>query len=315
MKKRNSFIVLSVLTAAIAGCHSSSLSSKEYKAKINQWHQQRVKKLTQKDGWLTLAGLFWLQPGCNRFGSDSSNDVIFPNGESPPHIGAFILQDSSVHISVRSGVSVTADNHPVNKMKLQPDVSGEPTILHLKSLSWYIIKRGDKIGVRLKDSTNKIRENFNGIERFSVNRKWQIKATFIPFDSVHTMKIPSVIGQQEMVKVPGKLIFHINGKSLSLLPMLESKGAKKWFIVFGDKTNGKTTHGGGRFLYVNRVKGGQTTYIDFNKAYDPPCSFTKFATCPLPPPQNELPVAVKAGEKAFTGNSIAQNDISENTLF
>jgi uncharacterized protein (DUF1684 family) len=222
MKKINAVIILLILAVSAAGCHSSKLSNKEYKAKINQWHQQRVKNLTQKDGWLTLAGLFWLQPGRNSFGSDSTNDIIFPKGESPSQIGAFILQDSAVHISIRSGVSVTVDNHPVTRMKLQPDVSGDPTILHHGSLSWYIIKRGKKTGVRLKDSTNEVLENFSGIECFPVNRKWREKATFVPFDSVHTMAIPSAIGQPERVKVPGKLIFHVNGKSLSLLPMLET---------------------------------------------------------------------------------------------
>jgi uncharacterized protein (DUF1684 family) len=281
------------------------MNSQEYKAKINKWHQQRVKNLTRKDGWLTLAGLFWLHPGHNSFGSDTSNNFIFPKGKSPAHIGAFTVQDSIVYVSIKPGVSVTTKNHPVTKMELKPDVSGNPTILHLGSLSWYIIKRGDKIGVRLKDSRNAVLKNFSGIKRFPVDRKWHVKATFVPYDSARTMMIPSVIGQPERVKVPGKLAFRINGKSLSLLPMLE-EGSKKWFIVFGDKTNGKTTHGGGRFLYVKKVKGGQTTYIDFNKAYDPPCSFTEFATCPLPPSQNKLTVAINAGEKKYSENTTEQ---------
>lgn len=303
MKKPTPAIFLSILLLAIAGCESSKISDQAYQKKINQWHQKRIESLTQKDSWLTLAGLYWLQPGRNSFGGADNNDIVFPPKKSPGHIGAFILKDSTIRVTINPGVTVKVNNQPIDKRKIKSDANGEPTVLHYGPLSWYVINRGGKLAVRLKDKTSAVLQNFSGIERFPVDKKWRVKATFVPFDSVHTITIPRIVGPSRDIKIPGKLTFQLEGQTFELLPIQSSSSSDTWFIVFGDKTNGEATYGGGRFVYVKKVNGGQTTYIDFNKAYNPPCAFTRFATCPLPPSQNKLAIAIKAGEKVYKKHS------------
>ncbi|RMG63482.1 MAG: DUF1684 domain-containing protein [Calditrichaeota bacterium] len=271
-----------------------------YLAEIEQWHKERVERLTSETGWLTLVGLHWLREGMNPFGSDSSNAVIFPP-KAPPFMGTFFL-DAGGHVRVKINpeVEVLYQGKPVREMDLVSDAEGEPTVLWWHTLNWFIIKRGDRYAVRVRDTQAETRLNFLGLERFPVDPRWRVVARFEPFDPPRTIEVPNILGMVDKEPCPGALAFEIDGKTYRLYPTGTMED-KEWFIVFGDATNGKTTYGGGRFIYVPRPGPDGTTVIDFNKAYNPPCVFTHYATCPLPPPQNRLPFEVTAGEKKYAG--------------
>lgn len=292
---RQLYIIIIVLF--VTSCQQENTNQK-YINKINSWHQKRVEQLTQPDGWLSLAGLYWLQPGVNTFGSNSANDLIFPP-KAPENMGALILKDSTIRIQINKNITVTSSGEKIDQMKVTTDEDGEPTVFKQGSLSWYVIVRSNKPAVRLRDSKNKNITSFKGIERFPVNKEWRVKATFHPFNHPKKVMIPTVTGQPTEMIAPGLLEFTLAGETVTLRPVRGSTDDGQFFVIFGDKTNGELTYGGGRFLYVNVPGKDNTTFIDFNKAYNPPCAFTKFATCPLPTATNRLPIKIEAGERNY----------------
>ncbi len=282
----------------IIGMGQAQNSDSEYIQEINRWHEQRIASLTRPDGWLSLVGLYWLKPGKNTFGSDSSNAIVFPP-KAPPQIGRFILQDTTVVVEIFPGIRVqTAEGQEVTRQVLHHDLTGNPTILRYGSLIWYIIKRGNQVGVRLKDTLAITRLQFKGIERYPVSSRWHIPARFVPFPQKHYIEIPTILGTVVPEPSPGQLVFRLNGQEYHL-DVIQEKAGDPYFVIFSDETNGKETYGAGRFLYVAPADHNGMTVIDFNKAYNPPCAFTPYATCPLPPPQNHIPVAIRAGEKQY----------------
>ncbi|HNW58040.1 MAG TPA: DUF1684 domain-containing protein [bacterium] len=272
-----------------------------YVQQIEAWHRQRLASLTRPDGWLSLAGRFWLQEGENRFGSGADNPVRFPEGRCPQQMGAFYLQQGVVTVRILPEVRVTgADSSRVTEMVLQDDTRDVPTRLFYGTLSWHLIKRGDRYAIRLRDSASPRLKAFKGIERYPVDPAWRITGRFVPYDPAKKLRIVNVVGQVEEQSCPGALLFTIRGKPYRLDALDE--GAKApLFMVMADETSGEETYGGGRFLYVERPDSTGAVLIDFNKAYNPPCSFTPYATCPLPPEQNRLPLAIRAGEKRYMG--------------
>jgi hypothetical protein len=180
-------------------------------------------------------------------------------------------------------------------------LKGNPTVLSYKNFRWHIIKRQDKFGVRLRDLTAPLVKNFKGIETFPINDDWKIEASFVPYNPPREILIPNVLGMIDTSKAAGKIIFKKDGKEFSLEAL--DGGPDSFFIIFADETSGKETYGAGRFLSVEKPKQGQKFYIDFNKAYNPPCVFTKYATCPIPPKENHLKLRVTAGEKMFEGGA------------
>ena len=268
-----------------------------YIAEINEWHKGRIERLTQPDGWLSLAGLFWLKEGSQTIGAAPSNDIVFPE-KAPAEIGVITLTDGELHIKILPGIDVKYENMPVQEMRLQSDADGKPTKLESGSLNWYIIKRGEKYAIRLKDSQHQNIANFTEIERFPVDDKWRVTARLIPYDPPKSIEIPNILGTIDTTQCIGTLEFQIDGKAYRIDPVGDMDD-DEWFLIFGDKTNGEITYGAGRFLYVPRPDENGETVIDFNKSYCPPCAFTEFATCPLPPTQNQLDLAITAGEKNY----------------
>jgi uncharacterized protein (DUF1684 family) len=275
-------------------------ADEDYLKSIDEWHQKRIEGLKAPDSWLSLAGLFWLKDGENRFGTDPSNDVVFPEDNAPAEMGVFILDNGRVTVKVNEGVEIRHDKEPVTTLEMKSDMTGDPTFLNYGTLSWFVIQRGDQIGIRLRDSANPKIAGFQGIERFPVSEKWRIEARFEPYDSVKTIAVPTVLGTISESPCSGALVFDIDGREYSLDPIAE-EGGNGYFIIFGDDTNGTETYGAGRFLSASAAGPDGKVILDFNKAYNPPCAFSPYATCPLPPEQNILPLAVKAGEKAYAG--------------
>jgi len=269
----------------------------KYKAEIDKWHKERIERLRKPDGWLSLVGLFWLKEGENTFGSDSSNDINFPKWKSRPFMGSFFLDSNKVTVKMTLGLAVNKDDNKLKEIRMVNDIEGIPTILKFGSLRWNIIKRsGDMYGVRLRDSENELIKKFKGIERFDIDPEWRIEATFKPYNPPKKISVPSVIGTIDEEISPGRLEFSYDEQKYSV-DVIHSDG--KYFLIFSDLTNGETTYGAGRFLMIERENEKGKTIIDFNKAYNPPCAFTKYATCPLPPKQNMLKLKIEAGEKKY----------------
>ena len=267
----------------------------EYIAEVQQWHKTRIERLKKDNGWLSLVGLYWLNEGENTFGSSEENDIQFPTN-SPGKIGVTTLRDSTILIKINNGVSVTENGSPVKEMELKTDLSGDPTVLELGSLQWFIIKRGDKYGIRLRDLQAPLVKEFKDIETYPINEDWKFNAKFEPYYPPKEITIPTILGTEEDDESPGALVFDVKGKQYKLDAL---DAGNSFFIIFADETSGEETYGAGRFIYTDKPDSAGNVILDFNLAYNPPCVFTKYATCPLPPKQNYLHLKVTAGEKMW----------------
>ncbi len=295
-----------ILCAALAFAGACSTSSRHideaaYRQEIEKWHDGRAAELKSEDGWLTLTGLFWLKEGENKIGSERSNQIVLPQGKAPANAGSLWLENGRVRLEALPGSGITYAGQPVSSvLALQADADGEPTTLNLGTLSFYVIKRGESLGVRVKDKDNPARTNFTGLEYYPIDAKWRIEAKLQPYDPPKAIPITNVLGMVEDLTSPGALFFDVGGKAYRLDAVVE-KGSKELFIIFADQTSGRETYGAGRYLYAAPPDAEGTVIVDFNKAYNPPCAFTSYATCPLPPQQNRLPVRIEAGEKNYAG--------------
>jgi uncharacterized protein (DUF1684 family) len=289
-----------VIVFAVFGLPPTGLvaqSGTAYTKEIEQWHEKRVEGLKAPNGWLNLVGLYWLEEGRSPFGSSPDNKIVFPAGAIAGTAGYFERKGTSIKLVVADHVEITIDGKPVKEVVIFDKDSLRPPVLACGSLRWTIIQRDDKIGIRLRDLNSPLVTSFKGIDRYPVDTAWRITAVFKPALVPGTIAITNIIGQTNDQRSPGKLVFTIHNTSYTLDALEEGN---ELFIVFADGTNGKTTYPSGRFLAVEKPSApDNTTMIDFNKAYNPPCAFTNYATCPLPPRQNVLPVDVEAGEKNF----------------
>jgi uncharacterized protein len=273
-----------------------------YQQSIEKWRADRVARLTSPDGWLSLTGLEWLQQGANKVGSAPDNDVVLQAG--PAHLGVVTLDKSGqVHITLAEGGGATIDGKPVSEAALIDDVhatgNASPTTVVFGTASFYVIDREGRKGLRVKDTTAATRQHFLGIDYFPVDPSWRIVADWVPFNPPHDLQMGSVIGTIDTVKVPGKAVFTRDGHTYELQPYQEEPGGELFFVL-ADRTSGHETYGAARFLYAALPVNGKVV-LDFNKAYNPPCAFTSFATCPLAPPENRLDLRITAGEKKYRG--------------
>ena len=264
-------------------------------ADTRAWHEQRVARLTAEDGWLSLVGLFWLQEGDNRLGSADDNDFVFPAG-TPAHIGTLKRQGAQATFTPAPGVTVTRAGKPFTGGAVGTS-EGEQDVLGLGSLRFYLIPRGDQLGLRVKDPQAPARKAFHGIPTWPASATWRIEGRYEPAATPRMLPVPTVLGTVEEMKSPGTLVFQVEGQEYRLDAVLEEDGAP-FFIIFGDQTNRTESYGAGRFLSVDPPKEGRVV-LDFNRAYNPPCAFSPYATCPLPPAQNRLKLRVEAGEKRY----------------
>ncbi len=251
---------------------------------VDQWHAKRIASLKKEHGWLSLVALEWLQEGENVLGS--AGDVTLP-APAAPKLGTLTLTAGKVRWNPVDGVP--------RDLKTDADEGGPDKVV-LGRFAFVVIKRKGRWAARVWDSEAKTRVEFQGIERWPVSAKWKIEAKWEAYEPAKKVVVPNVIpGLEDELEVPGAAVFMVEGTEHRLEPVLE-EGDTPLFFIFGDATNGKETYGAGRFLYVKAPKDGKVV-LDFNRAYNPPCAFTPFATCPLPTAQNRLPVRVDAGEK------------------
>ena len=267
----------------------------EYVAEIEAWHAERLEALRLPDSWLSLVGLYWLEEGISSFGSDPESDLVFPSG--PARLGVLYRSGREVRLEVEPGERITHAGEPVERLVLQSDAAGEPSALEHGSLLFYLIERGERIGLRLKDRANALLSEFDGIDRFAVDPAWRLAARFESYDRPRSITVPDITGDASEQPSHGEVVFTVDGAEHRLAPLGDP--AEELFLVFGDRTNRVETYGGGRFLYAGPPDAAGRLLVDFNKAYNPPCVFTPYATCPLPPPGNRLDLRVEAGEKSF----------------
>jgi uncharacterized protein len=255
-----------------------------YHEELLRWRARREASLKAEGGWLSVAGLFWLHQGANPFGTAADNAIVLPPGSGPAHAGVFELHGANL-IAVMDGQRRplrwdTSDAVQAGTVRLSP------------------ILRGDRYGIRMKDPNSAARRRFHGLRWYPPKPAWRITARFVT--APRKLPIVNVLGQTEQQDSPGYAEFTAGGRRLRLYPVLEPD-SRELFFIFRDQTSGKQTYGAGRFLDTPMPSNGKVV-LDFNKAYNPPCVFTPFATCPLPPRENRLPVAVEAGEMTYGGH-------------
>lgn len=293
---------LTLALLALTGAAAAPPGPAPYAAEIAAWRAERETRLKSESGWLSLAGLTWLKQGDNTLGSGAGNDIVLPAGSAPERAGVIELQGTKATLRLAPGVAGTIGGKAVSKATLQPDSADKPDVLALGRLTIVVIERSGRFGVRVKDPQSPTRTGFKGLSWFPVDASWRVQARFVPHDQPRTIELADVTGSVQRMTSPGYVVFKHGGKELRLEPVLEEPDSKELFFIFRDLTSGRETYGAGRYLYSALPQEGTVT-LDFNKAYNPPCAFTRFATCPLPPRQNRLPVRVPAGEKHGGGHS------------
>lgn len=285
-----------LLSTLLALSLSAAPASGDIASATRAWEEGRLKRLQADDGWLTLVGLGWLKEGANTAGADGKAAVVFPEG-APRQVGTFTRSGAKVSFQPAAGVLVTREGQPFIGGAVQSDEEGraKPDILQVGRFRFQLIARGNRIGLRIKDPEARARKEFKGIPTYPPSARWRIVARWEPSDPPVEIAVPNVLGEVERSPSPGTAVFTVDGKEYRLTPVLE-EGSPDLFFVFGDQTNRAETYGAGRFLYADPAKDGMVV-LDFNRAYNPPCAFSAFATCPLPPKQNRLSFRVEAGEK------------------
>jgi hypothetical protein len=291
-----SFLFFSVLLIAFA-CTQKPTADPNYVKEINEWDAKRVNRLKADDGWLNLVGRFWLEKGESTFGSSRDNNIVVESSKLPEQIGSFLFVDSIVTFKAKDGVEVLLDGKPVKEIILVDDQKKDITVLQIGSIKFNLIIRDTLYGIRFRDLNSDLVKNFKGVERFPIDESWKITAKYDSYNPVKEIDVPNVLGQISKEKCPGAVVFERDGKTHRVDAVDE--GGDRLFLIIADQTSGEETYGGGRFMYVNKPDSTGTILLDFNKAYNPPCVFTKYATCPLPPLQNYLKLRIEAGEKVY----------------
>ena len=287
------FSALTLATAMIL----SAAADPQYDAAVGKWRKDREARLRADDGWLTVAGLFWLKTGANRFGTNPSNEIVLPAGSAPATAGSFEFDGSRTFLQVQGAAPVTLNGKPATSAEIRPDASGSPDVVRIGDLSMFVIQRAGRYGIRLRDKNSERRRSFTGLRWFPVKTAYRVTARYVPYTPPKKIPIINVLGDVQDMVSPGYVAFTLNGTKYQLDPVVEGPGTTELFFILKDQTSGVETYPAGRFLYTDLPKNGEVV-LDFNKAVSPPCAFTPFATCPLPPKQNQLPIRIEAGERS-----------------
>lgn len=266
-----------------------------YRAQLQQWREQREQGLRADGGWLTVAGLFWLKEGTSTVGAGRENSFVLPAGSAPGQVGTFEFHAGKTTFHTLLGVSVTVNGKPADRAVLAADSTGAPDVLRVRNLSMFVIQRGNRFGIRLKDPDSPALRRFEGTRWFPIAESYRVTAKFVPYSPPRKIAVPNILGDVDQEDSPGYVEFKLKGQTHRLVPVSEGDGL---FFIFKDLTSGKETYPPGRFLYTSLPQNG-TVVLDFNQAVNPPCAFTPYATCPLPPAENHLPVRIEAGELRY----------------
>lgn len=299
---RRSPLVVASLVLAMTACHPAPATTcsdcAAHEAAIATWRHERMTELRAEQGWLALVGLYWLADGEHRLGADLNADLVFPAG-APPNVGVVTVRADEVTLTITDGVDATIAGQPIHTRVLRSDATPPADRVQIADrFTLLVLSRGDRLALRLYDAKSPAREQLHAIDSFPVAPTWRISARFEALAEPRTIEQPTVLGTVQPAEVPGTAIFTVDGQDLRLTPILEqTPHGPELLFVFRDATSGAETYPGGRFLIADMPKNG-TIELDFNRAHNPPCAFTPYATCPLPLPENRLPIRIEAGEKS-----------------
>jgi len=285
--------VVAIILAAGAICLARGAEEIPYKAAVEKWRQNYEASLKSDHGWLTVSGLFWLHEGENKFGSDPLNDIVLPKSSAPPEAGYFEFHDGKTVVHVKPGVPVTQNGKPVETAEIPPDSPAQAVVLG--DLTFRVHASGGRYAIRLQDKNSKLRKDFSGLHWFPIDEAYRVTGRYVPYDKPRQVPIQNIMGDALLLSIPGYVSFSLDGQDLRLDAEADDSGL---FIIFRDLTSGEETYGAARFLAAAAPKNGEVV-LDFNEAYNPPCAYNPYTTCPLPPPQNRLRVRIEAGEMIY----------------
>jgi uncharacterized protein len=289
------FATASLVALLVSLALSASAGDDAYRGEIERWRQKRVDSLKADDGWLTVSGLFWLKPGETKIGSDPTNDVMLP-ARTPGSLGTLTLAESKATFQPGRDVKITCNGSPFEGGEIQSDAGGHSDVLAVGDVKLILIKRGNRLALRMKDNQSPLRASFAGLHWYPPRAEWRIEAKFVAYPVPTKMVMDTIVGESDVAESPGYVTFERDGKRYQLQAIGQKDGSL-WF-VFRDKTSGRTTHGGARQLDAEAPRNG-LVILDFNKATNLPCAYIPYATCPLAPPQNRLSLAIEAGELKY----------------
>jgi len=295
-------VLLLLAAMALAAAPAPGKDGAAYLDAVRTWRADRVERLRSATGWLAVAGFHWLEPGENPVGSDPKLPVALPEGAAPARVGTLrLLQDEDgdrVIFDPAPGSVSTIDSMAVRGPTTIWTPGTDTRKVETGRVAFWVIPRGGRYAIRVRDPESPIRKNFLGIDFYDIDPAYRVEGVLHPGDGARMIEVPSIMGYTDSSYCPGKVSFTLQGQALELLPMTDGPRDSVLFFVFADGTTGKETYGAGRFLYSDLRPDG-TMELDFNEAYNPPCAFNPFTTCPLPPEGNTLPIAVRAGEKNY----------------
>jgi len=297
---RRCFITAATATALLLSSTSlpAAAAGSAAPQSLEAWRAARVAALTSDSGFLTLAGLYWLERPRSSFGRARSSTFVLDHPAMPRRLGQFEIRGDTVQFVASRRDSVFAGTTAVERIEMRNDRSGAPTVLRHGPIEFFVIERSGKLAVRVRALDSPRRRDFPGIEYFDASDAWRVTARYEAYEPVRQIPIMNVLGMEDDMPSPGAIVFEKEGREWRLDVIDEDPASDTLFVMFADATSGRTSYGAGRFLYVDRPRDGKVV-VDFNRAYNPPCAFNDFATCPLPPPQNRLELAVTAGERKF----------------
>lgn len=287
----------------ISSCSDNAQDVRSYSQEIEAWQEERNASMRDtSNSWLNLVGLHWLDKGESTFGSDSANTLRFPES-APAFAGTFIYTDTSLLLQVIDDVYIEHEGQAVQEIQMRHDMEANPVYLQMGSINFYAISRPEGIAIRVKDSQSPDLVAFEDIPNFTIDPNWKIEAKLEWYDAPKPLQVPTILGSERTQQSPALIVFEVDGAQYQLSPYKSYYGDPVWTVIFSDLTNDETTYGGGRFLSLDAPQAGTPSItLDFNKAYNPPCAFSIFATCPMPPPENRLAVAIPAGEQNYGEN-------------
>ena len=309
-------LVVTACTRSASAPVKPAVDSTAYAAETQEWRGKRLDAIAGPDGWSTLAGLFWLDSARYSIGSAAPNTIVLPADHTPKAFGTLTRTDSAFVFRAAKGVQVMVDSALVDSVRIASDKGVRPTVMRAGSVTYRVIERVGRFALRVKDSLYVLRRDFKGLEYFPLDTSMRVLARLVPHATPRTLRILNVIGQTDEYRSPGMLEFRIAGKPYHLTASFEGTDTTVYFVIFRDQTSRATTYPAGRFMYATPVDSAGYTILDFNRAFNPPCAFTAFATCPLPPAENVVTVAITAGEKRYAGphgstlDEIAQRAVS-----
>ncbi len=297
------FALAAVLVLAACGVTGPVAESEgedshaEARAEALDWRERRISRLEEPFGWLSLVGLEFLEDGHWRVGNHPDNDLVVTSG--PEHWGEITVAGDRAWFDVAAGSGVRVDGRDESQTEFRPAGSEEPTYIEAGSARLELLERGDRLALRVRDHQAPTRLEFAGLKYFDFDPQWRIEARWVAHPEDRTLLVANVLGELVHEPNPGMAEFEVDGRTFGLEAV---DAGEQLFFIFADRTSGRESYGLGRFLYADKPDNGQVV-LDFNRAYNPPCAFTEFSTCPLPPPENRLDVAVEAGELTYTGGS------------